>query len=41
MKRVLRTLKKLENLEKKKDKGKISENKYDEIKKKEEEKLNN
>lgn len=40
-KRVLRTLKKLENLEKKKDKGKLSENKYDERKKKEEEKLNN
>jgi hypothetical protein len=34
-------LKKLENLEKKKDKGKLSEKKYDERKKKEEEKLNN
>ena len=40
-KRALKTLKKLENLEKKKDKGRLSENKYNERKKKEEEKLNN
>lgn len=40
-KRVLRTLKKLENLEKEKDKGSLSEKKYDKRKKKEEEKLIN
>ena len=40
-KRVLRTLKKLENLEKKKDNGELLEAKYDKRKKKEEEKLIN